>query len=331
MLLLTLVLLPSATPLAVPPAAQSQLHHRKQQIAPTISGGEQVAVSDIPMISSHQQQIQSQNGSRKPFSSIDLIRFYADTSPDLYNITLKAMKQYIRSQLNSTRLGKGPRKRSHHHSDAEFDFYMKFKEFNNTQSAVDSSNSVGISSSRFPNYSNQSSLNASTGPSVGQGNLRVDDTMAAFKFPLDTDVVKCGDAKDDTGVERVSNVDLQAAPSGTINQKDYNVLMDDPRGYLAASSLYPERPAKTTSWDSAFIRQRACCVTGTPVTTIANVGTRRDVNRSKDTENLTCISSSHLRCAVAATKLMLLSLAPSCPWARRPLCIRKALWLPCVR
>ncbi|XP_055537498.1 homeobox protein 5 isoform X2 [Wyeomyia smithii] len=266
----------SACPLTVPPAAQSQLPS-KQQFDITI-GSSTGKVPATTQMDSPQKQLQQQqkqqpihsNGQRivDSVSSIDLIRFWPDTPPDLYNITLRAMKQYIRSQLNSTRYGKAPRKRSHHHNDSDFDFYLKFKEYNNSHSSSLKSAGVLASggnksfSSSFP-QSNQSWFNASFGsPSktadVSHLGIQVDDPLASYNLPEGQEVVKCEEMASEKGGDlRGSRVNQQTATAtGTTNQKDYNVLMDDPRGYITASSSYPQRPAKTTSWDTAFIRHR---------------------------------------------------------------------------
>ncbi|XP_065089751.1 protein bunched, class 2/F/G isoform [Ochlerotatus camptorhynchus] len=215
-----------------------------------------------------QQQLQSstvvphqQHGHRRidSISSIDLVRYWPGTPPDLYNITLSAMKQYIRSQLNSTGLGKGPRKRSHHHSDADIDFYQKIIEFNNTQSTF-SSNYLGYGS----NKSSVSNVTHHHPPRLGdtlqpgismdvpgfpEQDLHIDDPMASFERSVEH--------SNDQDAANVANAeDSKNRASATTNAKDYSIQNDDPREYMAGISPYPERPAKTTTWDSAFVRHR---------------------------------------------------------------------------
>lgn len=261
--------LSSASPLAVPSAAQSQNHRKQHGIT---SGAEKISFVPTPTISHQQQQQQQQqvqhHDQRKidAISSIDLIRYWPETPPDLYNITLSAMKQYIRSQLNST--GKGFRKRSHHHANAEVDFYKQFKAFNNTQSAF-SSNSIGYSKNKSSTLNGSESTNSWFSESnttsykgiipgeqdASRLNIQVDDPMASFVHPLgnsamDSDHVSgCGEATGSADTPPVGAVT-------TSNNKDYSVLMDDPRGYIVASSSYPQRPMKTTRWDSTFVRHR---------------------------------------------------------------------------
>ncbi|XP_055631751.1 probable serine/threonine-protein kinase DDB_G0282963 [Toxorhynchites rutilus septentrionalis] len=266
-MLLTLWL-SSASPLAVPSVAQSQNHRKQHDIS---SGAEKIPIAPTPTISHHQQQQQQvqHHDQRKidAISSIDLIRYWPETPPDLYNITLSAMKQYIRSQLNST--GKGFRKRSHHHPNAEVDFYKQFKAFNNTQSAF-SSNTIGYSK----NKSSTANVSESTRPWFNESNvtnyrkiipeepdgsrnsIQVDDPMASFVHPLGNPAVG-NDQLSGCG-ETTGSVDTHPPVSGgtPLQNKDYSVLMDDPRGYIVASSSYPQRPMKTTRWDSTFVRHR---------------------------------------------------------------------------
>ncbi|XP_052566520.1 mucin-19 [Culex pipiens pallens] len=233
-MLLTL-LLSSASPLAVPSAAQSQNHHRKSVVVSSSSSGSFLAGQQM------QQQQQHGGGQRRTES---VLPSWPDTPPDLYNITLSAMKQYIRSQLNSTRFAKGPRKRSHHHfSDADLDFYQKLKEFNNTQqSGFIAQPVLGFSS-------NKSSPPNSVREPVG------------VELPLKEEerMVPCGIVPEQSRAAAVDAGIVDAV--GGSGQKEENVLMDDPREYIPrvspAGGVYQHRPvAKTTSWDAAFVRHK---------------------------------------------------------------------------
>lgn len=245
-LVLLTVVLSSASPLAVPSVALSHQNsnHRKQSEKLPPSTGQQ------------QSHTQEQNGQRRvdTVSSIDLVRYWPGTPPDLYNITLSAMKQYIQSQLNLTGLGRGPRKRSHHFSDADIDFYKRIKEFNTTQSTIvssslansDNASSVSNVAQSHDHFRPDMTMDVSE---LSDHDLQVDDPMASFERPVD----HSNDLPTSNAVAGGQDRSELGSPS---NAKDYNVLMDDPRGYITAHSSYPHRPAKTTTWDSAFIRHR---------------------------------------------------------------------------
>nr|XP_029730561.1 uncharacterized protein DDB_G0271670 [Aedes albopictus] len=164
------------------------------------------------------------------------------------------MKQYIQSQLNLTGLGRGPRKRSHHFSDADIDFYKRIKEFNTTQSTVgssslansDNASSVSNAAQSHDHFRPDMTMDVSE---LSDHDLQVDDPMASFERPVDH-------SNDQPTSNAVAGGQDRSELGGPSNAKDYNVLMDDPRGYITAHSSYPHRPAKTTTWDSAFIRHR---------------------------------------------------------------------------
>ncbi|XP_062541345.1 uncharacterized protein LOC134209377 [Armigeres subalbatus] len=244
------VVLSSASPLAVPSVAQLNENNRKHGEKIPIPAGhhnqhqQQPSVSHIPP---------SQNGRRRidAASSMDLVRYWPGTQPDLYNITLSAMKQYIKNQLNMTGLGGGPRKRSHHYSDADLDFYKKIQEFNNTQSTI-GSKSVAQSNNKSSVLSVAHSPDASRPDmtmdlsELSEHDLQIEDPMASFEHPVDhsNDLAAAGAT---AGRKEIGS---------TPHAKDFNVLMDDPRGYIPAVPSNSHRPAKTTTWDSAFVRHK---------------------------------------------------------------------------
>ncbi|KFB51059.1 hypothetical protein ZHAS_00019113 [Anopheles sinensis] len=177
-----------------------------------------------------------------------------ENRPDLFNLTLTAMRHYLRNHLNASRYGKAPRKRSHVQVDAvDVEFYRRFKEFNSSQAALD-----GVT-----NLSDQ--LHHNTTPT--DRNSGVNGTGVGQDHPG----VGVGDAPDAAGAvtaagsgpsSPTSTSSLPAAPSSgqssaTGSQRDYSVLMDDPRGYITASASLPSRPSKTsTPWNTSFVQHR---------------------------------------------------------------------------
>ncbi|XP_049295821.1 homeotic protein female sterile [Anopheles funestus] len=162
--------------------------------------------------------------------------------PDLYNLTLTAMRQYLRNQLNASRLGKAPRKRSHVHVDAvDVEFYRRFKEFNTSQAVLDG---VANHLATIVTNSSQFGQEASLVPTVKE----VTDTMDPDEpLAIVTNVTP----------EPSPVTSSSTAPSAGTGQRDYSVLMDDPRGYITVSSSFPLRPGKSsTTWNTTFAQHR---------------------------------------------------------------------------
>uniref|UniRef100_A0A182MDH7 TGF-beta propeptide domain-containing protein n=1 Tax=Anopheles culicifacies TaxID=139723 RepID=A0A182MDH7_9DIPT len=196
------------------------------------------AVASLTLLHQHPHHERKQYGRRRP---VDPSQGSSEddgegTLPDLYNLTLTAMRQYLRNHLNASRLGKAPRKRSHVHVDAvDVEFYRRFKEFNTSQAVLD-----GVAN-------HLATVAGTNGSQVSQ------------EAPI---------AKDDPDepLAIITNVTPEPSPatsSSTVpsagtGQRDYSVLMDDPRGYITVSSSFPLRPGKTsTTWNTTFAQHRA--------------------------------------------------------------------------
>uniref|UniRef100_A0A8W7PHH8 Secreted protein n=1 Tax=Anopheles coluzzii TaxID=1518534 RepID=A0A8W7PHH8_ANOCL len=226
-------LLSSACSLAVPSAAQKhysgsggggggysdQNHGTLSASSPSTVGTTPSTLTLLHVVQQQQQPERKQHGNhRRPAEPTAALGADGEHEygqwpdhPDLYNLTLTAMRQYLRNHLNASRYGKAPRKRSHLHVDAvDVEFYRRFKEFNTSQAVLD-----GV-----PVW----------GPE-----------------PLPSVV----------NVTSVPVASSSVAPPATTGQRDYSVLMDDPRGYITVPSSFPLRPGKTsTTWNSTFAQHR---------------------------------------------------------------------------
>uniref|UniRef100_A0A182QZ59 Uncharacterized protein n=1 Tax=Anopheles farauti TaxID=69004 RepID=A0A182QZ59_9DIPT len=268
-LMLLTTLLSSASSLAVPSAAQKHF---------TTSGSDQHGTT-LPITRPSQQQHQQQptpvdpptpilaapihlqqherkqHGHRRP--PVDSGGSFGGSSgeptddypavPDLYNLTLKAMRQYLRNHLNASRLGKAPRKRSHVQvDDVDVEFYRRFKEFNSSQVALDGTmhQVVGVVGADGLNSSQQQ-----------EGHPDPTTVQDARDKPSAADVTPAPSITTSASSSSSSS-SAAVAPTGT-GQRDYSVLMDDPRGYITASSSFPLRPGKTsTTWNTTFAQHR---------------------------------------------------------------------------
>lgn len=250
-------LLSSACSLAVPSAAQKhysgsggggggysdQNHGTLSASSPSTVGTTPSTLTLLHVVQQQQQPERKQHGNhRRPAEPTAALGADGEHEygqwpdhPDLYNLTLTAMRQYLRNHLNASRYGKAPRKRSHLHVDAvDVEFYRRFKEFNTSQAVLDGVAGLGS----YP-------LGPTPNGSVGIGTDAVDRDGPAEPLPSVVNV---------TSVPVASS---SVAPPATTGQRDYSVLMDDPRGYITVPSSFPLRPGKTsTTWNSTFAQHR---------------------------------------------------------------------------
>lgn len=255
-LMLLTSLLSSACSLAVPSAAQKhysgsggggggysdQNHGTLSASSPSTVGTTPSTLTLLHVVQQQQPERKQHGNHRRPAEPTAALGADGEHEygqwpdhPDLYNLTLTAMRQYLRNHLNASRYGKAPRKRSHLHVDAvDVEFYRRFKEFNTSQAVLDGVAGLGS----YP-------LGPTPNGSVGIGTDAVDRDGPAEPLPSVVNV---------TSVPVASS---SVAPPATTGQRDYSVLMDDPRGYITVPSSFPLRPGKTsTTWNSTFTQHR---------------------------------------------------------------------------
>uniref|UniRef100_A0A182SM24 Uncharacterized protein n=1 Tax=Anopheles maculatus TaxID=74869 RepID=A0A182SM24_9DIPT len=255
-------LLSSACSLAVPSAAQKHFASGGDDqphgtTLPAFSSSTFVGstyhpagVASVTLLHQHQPHERKQHGHRRPVDTGHDSSEEATNEdrhvPDLYNLTLAAMRQYLRNHLNESRLGKAPRKRSHVHVDAvDVEFYRRFKEFNSSQAVLDGA------ASHLPVVGTNSSQHGQD-PSIGGPTLQSESLPNSPDEPSLTVVTNV--TAEPSSPATTSSV----VPAGTASPRDYSVLMDDPRGYITASSSFPLRPGKTsTTWNTTFAQHRA--------------------------------------------------------------------------
>uniref|UniRef100_A0A182J3U3 Uncharacterized protein n=1 Tax=Anopheles atroparvus TaxID=41427 RepID=A0A182J3U3_ANOAO len=254
-------LLSSASSLAVPSGAQKHFESTGDQLghawpSPTSSTIVQqhpaAAAAEAPALLDQQQQ--QQNGHRRADTvpGSPSAGSAEEDRPDLFNLTLTAMRHYLRNHLNASRYGKAPRKRSHVQVDAvDVEFYRRFKEFNSSQVALDGATANFSTQIAHHNSTPSERTSALNGTHVGQDLAGVGVETAAGAARAVHPVAAFGPSSPTSSSSPLPSAPASGSSSAAGSQRDYSVLMDDPRGYITVSSSFPPRPGKTsTPWNS---------------------------------------------------------------------------------